>query len=228
MSVIIREPLYNGLLEGPRSQRQVNAALATAALLQLPQCQHLMVYDIWTPITNRTESSQLDQQPARNSVRRMMNTFESLEVLMSFFEETIPTITQLDTKLTDKQPLDISRERSSPVSRSSRFRVSGMTAYVCHLVSIFEMLRESLEGLLISHKSAITHVLNSKFPKLRGYQTRDEVIANILSQDLFAKAPIQLIALDSHTVYCWKRPFLINPFAQLSSLKKLVFLHACL
>ncbi|KAH9450990.1 hypothetical protein Pst134EB_018495 [Puccinia striiformis f. sp. tritici] len=48
-----------------------------------------MVYDIWTPITNRTESSQLDQQPARNSVRRMMNTFESLEVLMSFFEETI-------------------------------------------------------------------------------------------------------------------------------------------
>ncbi|KNE94923.1 hypothetical protein PSTG_11714 [Puccinia striiformis f. sp. tritici PST-78] len=89
MSVIIREPLYNGLLEGPRSQRQVNAALATAALLQLPQCQHLMVYDIWTPITNRTESSQLDQQPARNSVRRMMNTFESLEVLMSFFEETI-------------------------------------------------------------------------------------------------------------------------------------------
>ncbi|POV99670.1 hypothetical protein PSHT_13513, partial [Puccinia striiformis] len=51
---------------------------------------------LMTPITNHTESSQSDQQPAGNSVRRMINTFESLEVLVSFFEETI---VELDLKV---------------------------------------------------------------------------------------------------------------------------------
>ncbi|KNE94941.1 hypothetical protein PSTG_11732 [Puccinia striiformis f. sp. tritici PST-78] len=323
--------------DGDRSHKFINmltpsgsaSSSSSTSPHRRPRCQHLMVYDIWTPIANRTGSAQSDQQPAGNSVRRMMNTFESLEVLVSFFEETIveldlefitsfwlpartieligriqnlrilrlalksewhsggpgpmssgddtllglagpdeftgclgsligaarglevldlsqlplqclpksfpnplpthPTITQLDIKLTDEQPLDslISLTRalkpSLKVLSIQSFRDDGL-----RLVPIFETLKESLEGLFISHESALTHVLNFEFPKLRVFRIHywDDCIADLLSQDLFAQAPIQLIALYSHTVYRRKRPFLIDPFARLSSLKKIVFLHA--
>ncbi|KAA1068647.1 hypothetical protein PGT21_018096 [Puccinia graminis f. sp. tritici] len=296
-----------------------------------PRCQHMMVYDIWTP-TNGPEPSYVSRtdQPARTPPRGMMNTFESLDTLVSFFADTIveldlefitcfwlprrtieligqienlrvlrlalksewlsggpslagpgentllsdrsgldestgildslisaarglesldlsqlpiqyipksfpaqlathPTITQLDIKLTDEQPLESLISLSKALKPSLKvlsiqsFRDDGF-----RLVPIFETLRENLEGLFISHESALTHILHFDFPNLRVFRIHywDHCIADFLSQDLFSRAPIQLIALYSHTVYRRKRPFLVDPFARLNRLKKIVFLHA--
>lgn len=139
-----------------------------------------------------------------------------------------PTITQLDIKLEDEESLESLISLSKALKPSLKvlsihsFRDDGL-----RLVPVFETLRESLEGLFISHETILTHILDFHFPKLRVFRMNYwECIADVLSQDLFARAPIQLIALYSHTLYRRKRPFLVDPFARLRRLKKIVFLHA--
>jgi len=286
-----------------------------------PLCQHLMIYDIWTPPSHCLPESAMADQPAR-SAQGMMNSCESIDLLVAFFADTVveldlefiscfwlptrtieligrienlavlrlalksewlsecpslptlsgedpdesggclgsliraarglegldisqlppqclprhfpiplqttPTITQLDIKLVDEQPIEslinLSRalKPSLKVLSIQSFRDDGL-----RLVPIFETLRENLEGLFISHESALTHILQMEFPKLRVFRIHywDGCLADLLTQDLFAMAPIRLIAIYSHTVYRRKNLY-TDPFARLRHLEKFVFLHA--
>ncbi|PLW12480.1 hypothetical protein PCASD_23369 [Puccinia coronata f. sp. avenae] len=298
-----------------------------------PHCQHLMVYDIWAPDELPVQHPPPDpsiyhhhHQPEISTHGIMMNTFQSLDILVSFFQDTIveldlefigtfwlprrsleliggienlsvlrlslksecissrmtlesssrgeqeeasggglqaliraaprlegldiselplnclprsfpvppqstaATITQLDIRLTDQeQPMERlvalagALKPALKVLSIQSFRDDGR-----RLVPLLETLWDTLEGLFISHESALTHVLHLQFPQLVVFRVNywDGCLSHLLSQDLFANAPIQVLALYSHTLYRRRNSFLQDPFHRLKHLNKLVFLHA--
>lgn len=141
----------------------------------------------------------------------------------------LPTITQLDIKLGSTQPLDSLINLCAAFKHSLKvLSIQSLRDDGQRLVPVFETLRETLEGLFISQESILTHIVNYKFPRLRVFRIHywDYCITDLLRQEMFLLAPIEVIAIYSHTVYRRKRAFHVNPFSKLPKLRKLVFIHA--
>ncbi|MBW0497731.1 hypothetical protein O181_037446 [Austropuccinia psidii MF-1] len=96
------------------------------------------------------------------------------------------------------------------------------------LLPLFELLKDTLEGLFISHNCTLTHILDFNFPRLRVFRVNywNKCIGQFLNRKMFTEAPLQVLALYSHTVSRRRIFFWGDPFVNLRSLKKLVFLHA--
>ncbi|KAA1067181.1 hypothetical protein PGT21_012296 [Puccinia graminis f. sp. tritici] len=90
---------------------------------------------------------------------------------------------------------------------------------------IFEILRETLEGISVYSEQVLTQVLDFEFPKLRVFATQFWMgcICELLTQKMFSYAPIEIIALDEGAAeYRMKRSLPFDPFANKPKLRRLI------
>ncbi|OAV96325.1 hypothetical protein PTTG_06320 [Puccinia triticina 1-1 BBBD Race 1] len=142
--------------------------------------------------------------------------------------QILPTITHLDVNLEGQS---LARLVDLSIALKGTLKVLSLKDQYGNnpgrmIVPVFENLRESLEGLFVPNDKILKPVARFQFPKLRVFKTIswDGPIANLLEKPMISQSPIEVLALRADIVDRKpKTKFLVNPFSNLPSLKRLLF-----
>ncbi|KAG0143760.1 hypothetical protein CROQUDRAFT_134794 [Cronartium quercuum f. sp. fusiforme G11] len=138
----------------------------------------------------------------------------------------LPAINQLEFDYFGDQSSDALVKLCIALKKTLRvLSIRGFRQNVLQLRPVFEVLRETIEGLFISDEKLLTDVLDLPFPSLHVFRIHywSECISNFLDKKMFEN--LTTIALYSHTIHRRRRKFKVDPFKNMSRLRQLIFTH---
>ncbi|PLW25725.1 hypothetical protein PCANC_25926 [Puccinia coronata f. sp. avenae] len=141
-----------------------------------------------------------------------------------------PAITHLDVEVANLHP-DVILGISIALKPSLKFlsvHDFGRKTDAQLLVPVYETLRETIEGLSVNSISSLTPILSFNFPKLRFFAVHEWLVSivDLLHWEMFYKAPIEMIAINSASGKESADGFTVDTFSPLPQLSKLVFMNA--